>query len=168
VAVTRFGDAVPVLTILIVSGALAPVRWGRGWRLLLLPWASATVAFLSASAIKDAMARARPAASGWATPARGSAFPSSHATAATAGCLVLALLVSGLNPVARNRGLVLAGGVAVALLVGGSRAVLGVSRPTDVIAGWALGAAVAAATLAVTHGTPAATPSPSPAREPAQ
>jgi undecaprenyl-diphosphatase len=168
VAVTTFGDAVPVLTILIVAGVLAPVRWGGGWRLLLLPWASATVAFLSASVIKDAMARARPAASGWATPARGFAFPSGHAAVTTAGCLVLALLVSGLNPMARHRGLVLAGSVAVALLVGGSRVVLGVSWPTDVIAGWALGAAVAAATLAVTRGTPAPTRSPSPAREPAQ
>ena len=54
----RLGDAVPLLTILVMAGVLAPVRWGGGWRLLLLPWASAAVAFLSASVIKDAMARA--------------------------------------------------------------------------------------------------------------
>jgi hypothetical protein len=88
VAVTSLGDSVPVLTILVLAGALAPVRWGGGWRLLLLPWTSATVAFLCASVIKDAMARARPPESGWASPARGFAFPSGHATTATAGYLV--------------------------------------------------------------------------------
>lgn len=105
--VPTFCDAVPVLMNLIVAGSLVPVRWGRGWRLLLLPRASVTVAFLSASAIKDAMARARPAASGWAAPARGFAFPSGHATPTTAGYFVLARLVSGLNPMARHGDLVL-------------------------------------------------------------
>jgi undecaprenyl-diphosphatase len=168
VAVTSLGDSVPVLTILVLAGALAPVRWGGGWRLLLLPWTSATVAFLCASVIKDAMARARPPESGWASPARGFAFPSGHATTATAGYLVLALLVSGLIPMAGHRGLILGGGIAIALLVGASRVVLGVHWPTDVVAGWALGTAVAAATLAVTRRTPTVTRGSSPALEPPQ
>ena len=45
-AVSRLVDAVPVLTILVVAGDLAPVRWGSGWRLLVLPWASAGLAYL--------------------------------------------------------------------------------------------------------------------------
>ena len=36
VTVTSLGDSAPLLTILVVSGVLAPVRWGGGWRLLLL------------------------------------------------------------------------------------------------------------------------------------
>jgi undecaprenyl-diphosphatase len=165
VGVTALGDTVPVLTILVVAGVLAPVRWGGGWRLLLLPWASAAVAFLCASVIKDVMARARPPESGWASPARGFAFPSGHTATSTAGYLVLALLVSGLTPMARHRRHVLAGGLAIALLVGASRVVLGVHWPTDVIAGWALGAAVAAAALAVTRSASMPTPGSSQAQE---
>jgi undecaprenyl-diphosphatase len=166
VAFTTLGDAVPLLTILVMAGVLAPVRWGGGWRLLSLPWASAAVAFFTASGIKNVTARVRPPASDWASPAHGFAFPSGHATTATAGYLVLAILVSGLIPVARHRGLVLLGGIVLALLVGASRVVLGVHWPTDVLAGWALGTAVAAATLAVSRGMSGASRYSAPAQEP--
>jgi hypothetical protein len=125
------GHAVPVLRILVVADVLAPVRWGGGWQLLLLPWSSATVAFLCASVIKDAMARARPPESGWASPVRGFAFPPGHATTATAGCLVRALLVSRLIPMARPRGLVLGASMASALLVGVTRSTRAVTRDTS-------------------------------------
>jgi hypothetical protein len=72
------GDEAPLTAILVASGAGAPVGWGRGLRLLLRPWASAAVAFLSAPVIKDAMARARPPEPGLASPVRGSASPSGH------------------------------------------------------------------------------------------
>jgi len=49
------GDAVPVLTILVVSGVLAPVRWGSGWRLLVLPFASAALAYVIAFSIQIAI-----------------------------------------------------------------------------------------------------------------
>lgn len=163
---TMTGDAVPLMTILVMAGVLAPVRWGGGWRLLLLPWASAALAFLAASVIKNAIARARPPESGWAGPAHGFAFPSGHATTATAAYLVLALLVSRLMPTARRRGLVLVRGIALALLVGASRVVLGAHWPTDVIASLALGTAVGAATLAVTRSTPTAFRASAPAPEP--
>lgn len=84
---TLGGDAVPVWTILVVAGALAPVGWGGGWRLLLLPWATAALAFLIAFSIQQAMARSRPPESEWVSPAPGSAFPSGHATTPTAGYL---------------------------------------------------------------------------------
>jgi membrane-associated phospholipid phosphatase len=148
-SVTTLGDAAPLLTILILLGVLVPVRWGGGWRLLALPCVSAALAFAAASGLKTVTARARPPESGWAGAASGFAFPSGHATSATAGYLVLAVLVSGLMPTARRRGSVLGVGIAVSFLVGASRLVLGVHWPTDVIAGWALGTAVAAATLLV-------------------
>jgi membrane-associated phospholipid phosphatase len=146
-AVTTLGDAVPVLTLLVLAGVVVPVRWGGGWRMLVLPWASAVIAFLAATAAKQLMGRARPPASHWSGTAQGFAFPSGHATTATAGYLVLAMLLAGLLPLARHRGLVIVAGSAVALLVGASRVVLGVHWPTDVIAGWALGTAVAMAVL---------------------
>jgi undecaprenyl-diphosphatase len=153
---TTLGDAVPLLTILVMAGVLAPVSWGGGWRLLSLPWASAVVAFLIASFFKNLIARERPPASDWASPAHGFAFPSGHATTATAGYLVLAILVSMLGPVAKHRVFVLSCGVALAALVGLSRVILGVHWPTDVLAGWALGVAVAAATLAISRAAPSA------------
>ena len=54
-AATTLGDAVPVLTILVVSGVLAPVRWGSGWRLLVLPFASAALAYVIAFSIQIAI-----------------------------------------------------------------------------------------------------------------
>ena len=149
VAVTRLGDATPLLTILIVAGVLVPVRWGVGWRLIALPSAAAVVAFSTSSVIKQLTARARPPSVHWASTAHGFAFPSGHATTATAGYLVLAVLISGLMPTARRRRAVRGAGITVAFLVGASRIVLAVHWPTDVIAGWALGTAVAAATLAL-------------------
>jgi undecaprenyl-diphosphatase len=169
-AVTTLGDATPLLTILILAGVLVPVRWGGGWRLLALPSAAAVVAFSTSSVIKQLTARARPPSLHWASTAQGFAFPSGHATTATAGYLVLAVLISSLMPTARRRRAVRGAGIAVAFLVGASRIVLAVHWPTDVIAGWALGTAVAAATLALAplptgsgpsrHGAPPATEPP--------
>jgi undecaprenyl-diphosphatase len=150
---TTLGDALPLLTILVLAGVLVPVRWGGGWRLLMLPWVAAALAFVASSAIKHAVGRPRPPQVNWAGSAHGFAFPSGHATSATAAYLVLAVLMAELMPTARRRVAVLGSGIALALLVGASRIVLGVHWPTDVLAGWALGSAVAAATIAITSTT---------------
>lgn len=71
-------------------------------------------------------------------------FPSGHATMSAIAYLTLATLVARVD---RNRGvkaLVLALGVAMTLLVGISRIYLGVHWPSDVLAGWCIGAAWAA------------------------
>jgi undecaprenyl-diphosphatase len=147
---TTLGDTAPLLTILVLLGVLVPVRWGGGWRLLALPCVSAVLAFTASSAIKHLTAGARPPESRWVGVASGFGFPSRDTTTATAGYLVLAVLVSGLMPTARRRAAVLGVGIALSFLVGVSRVVLGVHWPTDVLAGWALGTAVAATTLLVT------------------
>jgi undecaprenyl-diphosphatase len=65
----------------------------------------------------------------------GLSFPSSHATDTAAGAVIFTWASPMLSPVA----------IGIALLVGISRVYLGVHWPTDVLAGWALGAALGAA-----------------------
>ena len=58
VLVTVLGRALAVfvtVTILVVSGVLVPVRWGGGWRLLVLPCASAALAYVIALSVQIAL-----------------------------------------------------------------------------------------------------------------
>jgi undecaprenyl-diphosphatase len=80
------------------------------------------------------------------TSAHGFSFPSGHAaaTAAIAAVLVFYFARSRSWP---GRALVAAGGALLPALIGASRVYLGVHYPTDVIAGWLIGATVAVTTL---------------------
>jgi undecaprenyl-diphosphatase len=67
-------------------------------------------------------------------------FPSGHSTLAAATFLTLAALISSLEPERRTKAAVY--GLALTILgaVGASRVYLGVHYPSDVLAGWCLGA----------------------------
>lgn len=96
---------------------------------------------VSVRLVKPAVARVRPCR---ADPAHvvapvgcgtGQSFPSTHATDTAAAVAVFSWAAPRLTPL----------GLAVVVLVGVSRVYLGAHWPTDVLAGWALGAAVGAA-----------------------
>lgn len=132
---TRLGDGGVVLA---AGGAAAVwLLWrGAGRRALLL----VAILFscrLLVEGLKLVFDRVRPDPAGHAVAVHSMAFPSGHAANAMAAWLGIALLVA--PPRLRVPAGVLA--LAVALVVGLSRLVLGVHWPSDVAGGWALGAA---------------------------
>lgn len=147
-AVTRFGEGwetlLPAGVVLIACFVALWRRWPLEDRLARLGWVMAFVATavggsgLIAAALKLAIGRARPlVAEGaiwlyqpFAFSAKWASFPSGHATTAGATALVLALLFPR-----RARSI-----IAVAAMVAASRVVVGAHYPSDVAAGFALGA----------------------------
>lgn len=127
------------LTVAVLSAIVAAVSFMRE-RSAVVPIFLAVVLageILSSNAIKGALDRPRPDIDqlvGWS----GWSFPSGHSAAAAATYLAIALAVSR-GDRARSRRWLVAGAVAIALLVAASRVVLGVHWLTDVTAGLALG-----------------------------
>lgn len=136
------------LAILSVLIAVVEKASDRRWCLALAPLIALLVASLTSTCAKVLFGRERPPVTVHATTVTLAAFPSGHATDAAA-CLLAAALLLALT-VARRRYvqvLLLLAGLLLAGLVGLSRLILGVHWLSDVVAGWALGAAIA--TLAV-------------------
>lgn len=144
---SQLGGVALLALIAIAAGVLL---WRRG---LPIAAAAAPVFALGAAATladlaKQLVDRGRPPESLRLAAESEASFPSGHATNSTAVFLTLALVMSVFvfrQPLARFA-MLAATGLLVAA-IGASRLVLGVHWPTDVLAGWALGATVA---LAVT------------------
>jgi undecaprenyl-diphosphatase len=100
---------------------------------------------LLSTALKRGFARPRPALVPHGVPVYSASFPSGHAMLSAVVYLTLAALLARVQPQRRLKVYLLTVAVILTLLVGLSRIYLGVHWPTDVLAGWMVGAAWALA-----------------------
>jgi len=137
--ITSLGSTV-VLTFvtLAVAGFLALAR-KRGAALLVL--VSVGGGTLLSTLLKLGFERPRPDLVPHAAAVYTASFPSGHAMLSAVTYLTLGTLLARIQPRRRLRAYIVAIAVLLTLLVGTSRIYLGVHWPTDVLAGWCLGAA---------------------------
>lgn len=112
--------------------------------------ASAIGAGLLSLTLKDIFHRARPDVVAHIVQAHSASFPSGHSLGSAAIYLTLGLLLTRFDREPKVRRYTVGVAVFLTILVGVSRLYLGVHWPTDVLAGWAVGAAWAIACFAVT------------------
>lgn len=137
--VTALGG-VTVLSIVTILCVI--VLWAHARRLqALVLGICVPLAQLSSGLFKDVYERARPTFAIYGDLPTSMSFPSGHSTVATATYLILAVIVSSLETSRSMKILGFAVAGFLALTIGFSRVYLGVHWPSDVIAGWCLGAA---------------------------
>jgi undecaprenyl-diphosphatase len=136
---TALGDA-GVLTVitLVVCGFL--LLQGKT-RVTVLVVVAVAGAMLLSTLLKRGFDRPRPALVPHDVRYDSASFPSGHAMLAAVVYLTLGALLARVQPHRRLKSYVLGVAVGLTVLVGCSRVYLGVHWPTDVLAGWAAGAA---------------------------
>lgn len=144
---TSLGSTVILgLVLLLVLGYLAMARRRRALALVLV---SVLGGQALSTILKLIFARPRPTLIPNAPEVFTASFPSGHAMLSAVTYLTLAALLARIEPRRAIRHYFMAAGVVVSLTVGISRVALGVHWPTDVLAGWCLGAAWATACTVV-------------------
>ncbi|MFC3123531.1 phosphatase PAP2 family protein [Pseudoroseomonas globiformis] len=133
--------------VLILAGLLA-----LGYIAFLRKWASAVLLVVSFGGgmainglLKQGFDRPRPDLVAHLAEVHTASFPSGHAMLSATCYLVLGTLLAGVARPRRLKAYVMAAAVGLTVIIGVSRVYLGVHWPTDVLAGWALGAAWAMA-----------------------
>ena len=138
VPIARFFTALGEPTVLIsASVVVAILLWVAGHRHLPFAFVAITMAGRGLSeAQKYWIARARPDLETHMVVVKTSSFPSGHANSSMIFYLALALILASGT---KWRGAAVAGALALSLMVGLSRVMLGVHWPSDVVGGWAFG-----------------------------
>jgi undecaprenyl-diphosphatase len=118
---------------------------------LLLTVAVGGGAILS-DALKSIFARPRPDFVAHSVEVASLSFPSGHAMLSAITYLTIGAMLTTVEREPARRGYILAVAVLLTLSIGISRIYLGVHYPTDVLAGWSVGAAWAMACFAIARG----------------
>lgn len=136
------GFAVLALVTLFAVGYLAVQRKWIDAAMLLVATLGGT---LISESLKTGFSRPRPDLVAHVVETTSMSFPSGHAMLSAVTYLTLAALIARTQAERHLRGYVLGAAILLTLLIGLSRIYLGVHWPTDVLAGWCLGAAWALA-----------------------
>ena len=126
-----------IIVILVCGLFLSFRRWREALALLLASGGGLVIT----TVLKDLFQRDRPPAILHAVRAINASFPSGHAALSATVFLTLGALIAHFAERRRVRVYALAAAVILSLVVGCSRVYLGVHWPTDVLAGWCVGAA---------------------------
>ena len=126
------------------GGGAAFLIHGRKRHALVLA-GTVILAEISSDLAKTLYARPRPDLVPHGTYVYSASFPSGHSTLSAATYLTLAVLIASLEPNRGTKAMVFVLAAAMVLAIGFSRVYLGVHWPSDVLAGWSLGAAWALA-----------------------
>jgi undecaprenyl-diphosphatase len=137
--ITALGG-IPVLGLLSLL-ALGWLVLRRRWRSVALLLLALPGGLLLNTLLKQGFNRPRPSLVAHLVEVETSSFPSGHAMLSAIGFLTLGALLAGGAERRRERGYILGAAVVLTLMVGSSRVYLGVHWPSDVLAGWCLGAA---------------------------
>ncbi|MBI1405591.1 MAG: phosphatase PAP2 family protein [Caulobacter sp.] len=136
--------SVAVLT-LVVAGTAGLFASLRRWPEAVMLVAASGGGVAISQGLKLMFGRARPDESLRLVEAVNASFPSGHAMLSAVVYLTLGAMISRFAERRRVRAFAMGAGVVLTLLVGTSRVYLGVHWPSDVLAGWSLGAAWAMA-----------------------
>ena len=132
-----------ILTLVTLSVVVFLTMTGKGHAALLVLAAVGGGMVLS-TALKMGFERPRPDLVPHGAIVYTASFPSGHAMLSATTYLTLAALLARVQARRRVKAFLLGVGVFLTLLVGASRVYLGVHWPSDVLAGWCVGAAWAA------------------------
>ena len=139
-AFTQLGTFVVLLPVTVAFGVVARLRLPQ----LRQPF-TPLIALLLVSVINPLLKllvdRSRPPGDVAAMTLTSNGFPSGHSAQSMAAWLSIGLVLAQARP--SQRRWIVGAGVGIAVVVGCTRVVLGVHSPTDVLGGWALGAACA-------------------------
>ncbi len=135
------GPFLTLLTIAAVGFLLAARKWGMAVFVVV----AIAGGGLAANLLKWIFVRARPDLVPHLVSVDSASFPSAHAMNSAVTFLTLGVLLSRSQDDRRVKAYLMGAALVLTLIVGFSRVYLGVHWPTDVVAGWAVGAAWAIA-----------------------